>query len=78
MGTFGVKILDDDLALDVQSFYLDQLREGKSGPAATRALLKHMKEEFADEDDAPVAWMALAHTQKGVRDASKTASRSRH
>src|SRR5687768_13281248 len=63
MGTFGVKILDDDLALDVQSLYRDPLREGKSGPAATRAVLKHMQEEFADEEDAPVAWMALAHVQ---------------
>ena len=63
MGVLGVRILDDDIALDVQGFYLDRLREGKSGPAATRALLKHMQEELADEDDAPVTWMALAHTQ---------------
>src|ERR1044072_16444 len=63
MGTFSPAILGDDVALDVRDIYLNELREGKSGSAAGRAVLQHMKEDFSDEDDGPVAWLALAATQ---------------
>jgi len=63
MGAWGFGAFDDDVALDVRDSYRDHLADGQSGPAATRSVRELLKEEFSDEDDGPVAWLALAAAQ---------------
>jgi hypothetical protein len=63
MGAWGAAIFSDDTAADVRDAYRALLAEGYSGPKATAQLLWDWKETLADEDDAPIFWLALAATQ---------------
>lgn len=66
MGTWGLKIYQDDIAEDVKFYYMDQLHRGKTGEIITQELIKQYRAEIADSDDAPVFWFALADTQWNV------------
>lgn len=66
MATWLSQFFDNEfeIASDVRNEYLDYLRVGLTGPAATRRLKKDFAEAFADADvHEPVFWMALAVTQ---------------
>ena len=63
MGTWGVKLYQDDIAEDVRDAYKDRLHRGKNGPTITQELIEEYKLEQLDNDDAAVFWMALADIQ---------------
>jgi hypothetical protein len=63
MGTWGTDIFDNDVALDVRTFFEDSLEGGASVERATAIALQESAEFLADEDDAPIAWLALAALQ---------------
>jgi hypothetical protein len=58
MGTWGVKLYDNDDACDVRDFWLTALRQGASADEAMDETLK-----VWGKDDAPLIWLALADTQ---------------
>lgn len=62
MGVFGVKIYEDDLALDVKEGYLDKLKKGIKDEVALKEIIKEYKDYINDIDDGPVFWIALANT----------------
>ena len=66
MPTREFNFFGDDTAADVRAAYLSQLSDGLSGPAATKAVLSYLKKDFADEDEGPIAWLALAAAQWNV------------
>lgn len=63
MGIWGTDIYQDDVAEDVKSVYIDQLRRGKSSEEATKELMLRFRDYILDADDAPVFWFALADIQ---------------
>lgn len=63
MGTWGVKLYQNDIGEDVRDFYKDQLRRGIIGEDITKKLIESYNDEINDEEDAPDFWFALADTQ---------------
>ena len=63
MGSWGVKLYQDDLAEDVRSYYKEQVQKGKNCALVTQELLEQYKVEIMDSDDRAVFWFALAETQ---------------
>jgi hypothetical protein len=59
VGTWGVALYANDTALDVRDEWLDKLRLGTSGDAATAELLAEWGAAATD----PIFWIALADTQ---------------
>jgi len=64
MGTWGHKIMEDDLAAEVRDEYLELLYGGLSTDEATAKLCAGFGP--GHEDERPVFWLALAHTQLEV------------
>ncbi len=62
MGTWGVKLYENDTALEVKERF-DDLRKGKNVRQITDALIDEYSEELNDEYDAPNFWFALADMQ---------------
>lgn len=62
MGTWGVNLYQDDIALDVREEYIDFLRIGMNNEEATKRLVKIYK-DIIEDDEAGVFWFALAETQ---------------
>jgi hypothetical protein len=60
MGTWGVGLYANDTASDVRHEWLDKLRLGTSGEAATTELLEEWGNAAHDD---PIFWIALADTQ---------------
>jgi len=58
VGTWGVKLYDNDSASDVRDEWLTALRLGASADEATGEMLARW-----GEDDDPLVWLALADTQ---------------
>lgn len=63
MGTWGPGILQDDVAVDTQLMFEDALAGGMSVELASRHVIIEEPEYFTDEDDGPVATLALAALQ---------------
>lgn len=63
MGTWGAKIYQDDIALDVRDKFKDLLRRGKTAEEITKNLIAEYEYAINDPDDGPVFWFALADTQ---------------
>jgi hypothetical protein len=64
MGTFGVGLFHDDVALDVRDQYLDLLASGASDEEAFRTMVREWNPSLADcDDEGPIFWLALAATQ---------------
>lgn len=61
MGTWGVKLYDDDVALDVKEEYLKLLKKRKNNKEATAELISNWDTD--NIDDCSVFWIALADTQ---------------
>lgn len=62
MGTWGVKLYENDTALEVKERF-DDLRKGKNVRQITDALIDEYSEELNDEYDVPNFWFALADMQ---------------
>lgn len=63
MGTWGVNLYDDDVALDVKGEYIDFLKVGVDSNEATKMLIEIYKDIIEDEEEATAFWLALADTQ---------------
>lgn len=62
MGVFGVKIYEDDIALDVKEEYLEKLKNGIDDKIALKEMVEEYEDSINDIDDGPVFWIALANT----------------
>lgn len=62
MGTWGAKLYENDLALDVKDRF-DDLRKGKTVQQITNELIDEYAGALDDIYCAPVFWFALADTQ---------------
>ncbi len=60
MGSWGVKLYQDDVACDVKTEYVEALKKGISNEEITEKLIN---EYTGDIDDEPIFWFALADTQ---------------
>jgi hypothetical protein len=63
MGTWGPGIFSDDLALDVRDVWRNALMDGLDDADATKRVLDELQAAFDDDDEAVVAWLALAGAQ---------------
>ena len=63
MGIWGEGLYDDDLALDVQSIYLECLYNGLIESEAEDFIFEKFKSEIQNQYEAPVFWYALSDTQ---------------
>ncbi|ADL52408.1 hypothetical protein [Clostridium cellulovorans] len=63
MGAWGVKLYSSDIAVDVKSEYIDQLRRGKTNEEITNNLIEENIDIISDEEEGPEFWFALADTQ---------------
>lgn len=63
MASWGPKLYQDDLAVDVRDYYKDQLKRGKTNEVVTEELIMDNEDIITDEDEAPVFWFALSDTQ---------------
>ncbi len=63
MGTWGVDLYQNDLAIDVRDYYKDQLKRGKSNNQIVHELMKQNEYVLIDPDEAPIFWFALADVQ---------------
>ena len=63
MGIWGEGLYDDDLALDVQSIYLECLYNGLIQSEAEDFIFEKFKSEIQNQYEAPVFWYALSDTQ---------------
>ncbi len=61
VGAWGPGLFSDDLACDVRGDYREMFEDGVSDDEATRRIVQVYGE--ADDDEAPVVWLALAVTQ---------------
>ena len=62
MGTWGTALYSDDLAADLRGELRDLIGSGLSGDAALRKLESEYASSLRDPDEAPVFWLAVAHT----------------
>lgn len=63
MGAWGVGVFENDVAADVRGTWRDAILEGADAQTATRQLVDEFGDALADEDDAPLFWIALAAAQ---------------
>lgn len=66
MGTWGINLYDDDVALDTKDSYLAMLHENSStydDAEITKRFIDQNAAYVNDPDDSPIFWMALADTQ---------------
>lgn len=61
MGTWGVNLYQDDMALDIKEEYTNFLKVGMNNNEATKLLIEIYKDMV--EEEAGVFWLALADTQ---------------
>jgi hypothetical protein len=63
VGAWGVGLWSDDTALDVRAMHRNALEDRLGDEQATETVLTEFAQHLADEDDAPVVWLALAVCQ---------------
>ena len=62
MGTWGAKLYQDDLALDIKEDYIEKLKSGKTNEEALKEILEMYEESIKDEEEGPIFWLVLADT----------------
>lgn len=60
MGTWGVGLFQDDVAMDVRNAFDDALAQGLTPGQAADDILANPPWPLDDFDDGPVIWLALA------------------
>ncbi|WP_203924903.1 hypothetical protein [Rugosimonospora africana] len=63
MGMDGPGLFSDDTACDVRDTYREAVASGVDDEQARAAVLEEFAEALDDVDEAPIVWLALAHTQ---------------
>ena len=63
MGTWGVAVFSDDVAMDVRGDWREAILGGADAEAATEAIKADYAQHIADEDDSIIFWLALALAQ---------------
>lgn len=63
MGTWGVGVFSDDVAMDVRGDWREAILDGADAASATQALEVAYAAAIADEDDSVIFWLALAAAQ---------------
>lgn len=63
MGTWGSKLYDNDVAMDVKDEFLNHLKCGRDEFEATELMIKENQEMISDYDDGVIFWLTLADTQ---------------
>lgn len=63
MGTWGVKLYQNDLAEDIKYKYTKYLKDGKTNEEATKELILKYGGVLEDIDDGPIFWFVLADQQ---------------
>jgi len=63
MGTWGPKLYQDDIAMDVRDEFKDRLHRGKEAREITDQMIEEYYPAPEDPEDGPVFWFALADTQ---------------
>ena len=63
MGTWGNKLYQNDIALDVKNNYIELVRLGASSLEATEILIAANSHIIADTEDSVLFWLALADCQ---------------
>jgi len=68
MGTWGIKIFEDDITMDVRDYFNDYVNKGDSISKATDKILHLLKDEIKDKDEGPLIYFSLAELQmeKGI------------
>lgn len=67
MGAWGVKLYQDDTALDIKEIYNSEIRSGKSNEEITNTIIELNKKMIEDEEEgAPIFWCILADLQWNV------------
>lgn len=62
MGTWGPKLYQDDLALDIKEDYIERLKKGITNEKALEEMKETYVESIEDSEEGPVFWMVLADT----------------
>ena len=60
MGTWGVELFQNDVALEVRDLYIKKLQVGKSNAEAFNEMLTELSDMVADPDDQIDFWFAIA------------------
>ncbi len=63
MGTWGLNVLDDDVASDVHGDYIKRFNLQMPHDQIVSELAGEYADELTDEDDRPVVWLAIARAQ---------------
>jgi hypothetical protein len=63
MGSWGVGIFDDDLALDINQEYEEIFVAEQSHETTTSILIDRYDDSLEDEDESAVFWLAIAEVQ---------------
>lgn len=63
MGTWGIGISQNDTAADVYADYMELFNAQKEAGAILAEVKKRHADALEDEDDGPVAWLAIAKAQ---------------
>lgn len=71
MGTWGVSIFDDDLAMDIKAEFDDAIQNGLTVMEATGQVLVAFEDELEDEDEGPIIYLVLAVLQVALGDVQK-------
>lgn len=63
MGTWGMDLFDDDLAMDIKSEFEEALEDGLNAKEASKQILQSYEDVLEDEDEGPLVYLVLAALQ---------------
>ncbi len=63
MGTWGYKLYDDDIALDIKESYISMLKKGVDSRVATQRMMMIYDVDNFDVNETPLFWLILADIQ---------------
>src|SRR5689334_10958652 len=62
MGAWGTSLYSDDLAADLRDTVREQFGDGRAEDTVLHDLEIEYAESLADSEEAPVFWLAVAHS----------------
>lgn len=63
MGTWGVKLYQDDVTSEVKENYIDKLKRGAKDLELTQEMLREFTDFLNDDEEASLFWFALSDIQ---------------